>query len=175
MLDERQNGQLEAPRYGVAIGQRPGEGAGAMFNLLGVTLLQPETILSARMPESATRLGAFVSDLKELLRDQYDEVIASGARTLCVALAPGPRFQIWLAASEDESCAQELRALEQACSGLDAPRVVDGLIALALVFSIGSEPPVEAELTLPDDWRAIIQASDTAPSVEQIITRLWAS
>jgi hypothetical protein len=146
-----------------------------MFNLLGVTLLQPETILAARMPGGAEVLGLFVSTLKEVLRDQYDDVIASGARTLCVALAPGPRFQIWLAASEDESCGDEQLALQRACSELAAPRVVDGPVALALVFSVGSEPPAEAQLTLPDEWRAIVQASDTTLSVEQIITRLWAS
>jgi hypothetical protein len=146
-----------------------------MFNLLGVSLLQPETVLNQRMPGGASVLGPFVSTLKELLRDQYDDVMASGARTLCVALAPGPRFQVWLASDDDESCSDEQAAFVSACKDLTAPRVVDGPVALALVFSIGSEPPVEAQLTLPDEWRAIIEASDTAPSVEQIITRLWAS
>jgi hypothetical protein len=146
-----------------------------MFNLLGVSLLQPETTLAARMPGGATVLGQFVSTLKEVLRDEYDDVIASGARTLCVALAPGPRFQIWLAAGEDEPCADEQAALERACSELEVPRVVDGPVAVALVFSVGSEPPAEAQLTLPDEWRTIVQASDTTLSVEQIITRLWAS
>jgi hypothetical protein len=146
-----------------------------MFNLLGVTLLQPEAILAQRMPESATVLGAFLSTLKEVLREQYDNVIASGSRTLCVALAPGPRLQVWLAAGEDESCAEELAKLERSCLELTAPKVVDGPVALALVFAIGSEPPPEAELTLPDEWRDIVRASDTTLSVEQIITRVWAS
>jgi len=53
-------------------------------------------------------------------------------------------------------------------------QVQGGPIALAVVFSLGTEPPPEAQLTLPDEWRAIIQASDTSIGVEQIITRLWA-
>lgn len=146
-----------------------------MFNLLGVSLLQPEAILNQRLPGGATVLGSFVSTLKELLREQYDDVIASGARTLCVALAPGQRFQVWLASDDNESCSDEQAAFASACEELTAPRVVDGPIALALVFSIGSQPPAEAQLTFPDEWRAVIEASDTAPSVEQILTRLWAS
>lgn len=147
----------------------------AMFNLLGVTLLQTEPMTAARVPGGAAVLGSFVNDLKELLREQYDDVIESGSRTLCVAVAPEGRLQAWLTATDDEPCDDEQAAFQRACRDMAVPRVVDGPIAVALVFSLGSEPPAESQLTFPDDWRAILRASDTTLSVEQIITRFWAS
>jgi hypothetical protein len=143
-----------------------------MFNLLGVTLLQPEHVISARLPEAAGAIGALLTAIQDLLRGRYDDTTASGARTLCIAVAPGRRLQHWLAASEDPPSEDEQAFMRELAPRLNVPEVQDGPIALALVFSFGTEPPAEAELTFPDEWRAIIQASDIAPNVEQIITRL---
>jgi hypothetical protein len=84
-------------------------------------------------------------------------------------------MQIWLAAPDDAALADEQALLRELSAQIPVPEVHEAPIAVALVFTIGSEPPVEAELTLPDEWRAVIVASDTAPGVEQIITRLWSS
>jgi hypothetical protein len=86
-------------------------------------------------------------------------------------------MQLWLAAAtaNDAPSADEQAVLRELATTISVPEVHDGPIAIALVFAIGDEPPAEAELTIPDEWRAIIQASDTAPRVEQIITRIWSS
>lgn len=146
-----------------------------MFNLLGVTVLQPEHVVSARVPGGAEAIGALLTSIQELLRSRYDDTMASGSRTLCIALGPRRRLQLWLAAPEDTPTRDEQALLRELVSEVTAPEVQEGPVALALVFAIGVEPPAEAQLALPDEWRAVVQASDTTLNVEQIITRLWAS
>jgi hypothetical protein len=147
-----------------------------MFNLLGVTLLQPEPVISARVPGGAEAIGALLTTIQDLLRSRYDDTTTSGSRTLCLALGPRRRIQLWLAAPPDDAASEDEQALLRELSErIVAPEVHDGPVALAVVFAIGAEPPAEAQLVLPDEWHAIIQASDTTLNVEQIITRLWAS
>lgn len=146
-----------------------------MFKLLGVTLLQPEQVISARVPGGAAAIGALVASIQDLLRDRYDDNVTVGSRTLSIALGPERRMQLWLAADDGGVSSDEQSQLRELSTRVLAPKVQDGPVALALVFSIGSEPPPEAQLALPDEWRAIVQASDTTLTVEQIITRLWAS
>ena len=146
-----------------------------MFKLLGVTLFQPEHVVSARLPGGAEAVGAFLAAIQALLRDRYDDNTVSGARTLSIALGPEHRMQLWLAADEDGISTDEQIQLRELSTQVSVPEVQGGPIALALVFSLGAEPPPEAQLTLPDEWRGIMQASDTTINVEQIITRLWAS
>ncbi len=146
-----------------------------MFNLLGVTLLQPEHVTLARVPGGAAAIGALVASIQELLRQRYDDNVTSGSRTLSIALGPERRMQLWLAADEGGVSSDEESQLRELSSRLSAPEVKDGPVALALVFCMGKEPPPEAQLALPDEWRAVVTASDTTPSVEQIITRLWAN
>ena len=146
-----------------------------MFQLLGVTLLQPEHVISARVPGGAEAIGSLLTSLQNLLRERYDDSVGSAARTLSVALGPERRMQLWLAADEGSVSSDEQNQLRELSARVNAPEVRDGPVALALVFSIGTEPPPEAQLAMPDEWRAIVQASDTTLNVEQIITRLWAS
>jgi hypothetical protein len=146
-----------------------------MFQLLGVTLLQPEHVVSARVPGGAEAIGSLLTSLQNLLRDRYDDSTTSGARTLSIALGPEQRMQLWLAADEGNLSSDEQNQLRELSAGVTPPEVRDGPVALALVFSIGTEPPPEAQLAMPDEWRAIVQASDTTLNVEQIITRLWSS
>jgi hypothetical protein len=148
---------------------------GVMFNLLGVSLLQPEQVVVARMPGGAEALGALLSAVQDLLRSRYDDTAPSGSRTLCIAISPERRMQLWLAGHEETPSADEQALLRDLGARVPVPEVRDAPIALALVFAIGSEPPAEAELTLPDEWRDVIRASDTRPSVEQIISRLASS
>ena len=146
-----------------------------MFKLLGVTLFQPEHVVSARLPGGAEAVGSLLAAIQALLRERYDDNTVSGARTLSIALGPERRMQLWLAADEQGISIDEQMLLRELATRVDVPEVQDGPVALALVFSLGAEPPPEAQLTLPDEWRAIMQASDTAIGVEQIITRLWSS
>ena len=147
-----------------------------MFNLLGVTLLQPEPVISSRIPGGAEAIGGLLTTIQDLLRNRYDDTTTSGSRTLCVVLGPLGRIQLWLAAPPEEATsADEQELLRELSQQIVAPEVHDGPVALAVVFAIGAEPPAEARLVLPDEWHAIIQAPDTTLNVEQIITRLWAS
>jgi hypothetical protein len=146
-----------------------------MFQLLGVTLLQPEHVISARVPGGAEAIGSLLTSLQNLLRERYDDSVDSAARTLSIALGPERRMQLWLAADDGGISSDEQSLLRELSARVNAPEVRDGPVALALVFSIGTEPPPEAQLAMPDEWRAIVQASDTTLNVEQIITRLWAS
>jgi hypothetical protein len=146
-----------------------------MFKLLGVTLFQPEHVVSARLPGGAEAVGSLLAAIQALLRDRYDDNTVSGARTLSIALGPERRMQLWLAAEENGILTDEQIQLRELSTRVSVPEVQGGPVALALVFSLGAEPPPEAQLTLPDEWRAIMQASDTTISVEQIITRLWSS
>ena len=146
-----------------------------MFRLLGVTLLQPEQVFSARLPGGAEAIGTLLASIQALLKGRYDDNTISGARTLSIAIGPERRMQLWLAADEGAVSSDEQIQLRELSTRVSVPVVQGGPIALALVFSLGTEPPPEAQLTLPDEWRAIIQASDTSIGVEQIITRLWAS
>ena len=146
-----------------------------MFQLLGVTFLQPEQVISARVPGGAEAIGSLLNSLQNLLRERYDDSVEPAARTLSIALGPQRRMQLWLAADEGSVSNDEQDQLRELSAQVSPLEVQDGPVALAMVFSIGSEPPPEAQLAMPDEWRAIVQASDTTLNVEQIITRLWAS
>lgn len=144
-----------------------------MFNLLGVTLLQPEATISARLPGGASALGALVDALRGGLEPLYGADAPSGARSLSLALGPPHRLQLWLAAEDGELTIEERARVEGLAEQLSPPRVVGGVVALTLVYAVGAEAPAEAQLTLPDEWRAVIEASDSALNVEQVLTRVW--
>lgn len=144
-----------------------------MFQLLGVTLLQPEAVTAARLPGGADALAAFVQGVKAALTELYDGEEESGARTLTIALGVAGQLGFWLSAEEDVVPAAEEARLAELTSPLPAPDVVDGPIALALVFHIGADAPADVQLTLPDAWQAVVKAADTPLTPEQIITRLW--
>src|SRR4051794_29702586 len=108
-----------------------------MFQLLGVTLLQPEHVISARVPGGAEAIGALLTSLQNLLRERYDDSVGSAARTLSVALGPERRMQLWLAADEGGVSSDEQSQLRELSARVNAPEVRDGPVALALVFSIG--------------------------------------
>lgn len=146
-----------------------------MFKLLGVTLLQPEHLTIARVPDGASAITALLTSVQDLLRERYDDNVATGSRTLTIALGPQRRLQLWLASDEGGISSDEESQLRALSTRVAVPEVHDGPVALALVFSIGSEPPPEAQLALPDEWRAIVKASDTTLDVEQIIARAWTS
>jgi hypothetical protein len=144
-----------------------------MLTLLGVTLLQPETVVEARVPGGAAALSALIDELRSGLARLYEGHQESGARSLCVALAPGGHFELWLTREDDFVPPEESAEVRNLAARLRPPAVLDGPVALALVFAIGAEAPAEAQLTLPDEWLGILRASDSSLSVEQILTRLW--
>ena len=144
-----------------------------MFELLGVTLLQPEALIAARLPGGAEALAAFVQAVKTSLEQVYARHTESGARTLIIALDGGRPLSFWVSAADDALPHEEEERLA-ALNTVVVPEVVDGPIALALVFRIGADAVAEVQLTLPEAWQAVVRASDTALTPEQIVTRLWA-
>jgi hypothetical protein len=145
-----------------------------MFKLLGVTVLQPEHVIGARVPGGADAVGSLLTALQGVLSEAYAATTEPGSRTLSIAIAPKRQMQLWLATEEDDAATEDEQArIRELSLSVDAPEVRDGPVALALVFAIGTEAPAEAQLTLPDEWRRIVQASDTVINVEQILTRLW--
>lgn len=144
-----------------------------MFNLLGVTLLQPESVVQARVPGGAAALSGLIDELRTRLVRIYDGQEGSGSRSLCVALAPAGNVELWLARDDEPIAPEESAEVRNLAIGLEPPTVLDGPVALALVFAIGTEAPAEAQLTLPEEWHEILRASDSSLSVEQILTRLW--
>jgi hypothetical protein len=146
-----------------------------MFQLLGVTLLQPEAVAAARLRGGAEALGAFLQDVKTALAELYSGEQESGARTLTIALGLSGRLGFWLSAGEEAVSAAEDARLAALTSPLQGPEVVEGPVALALVFQVGADAPADVQLTLPEAWRAVVQAADTPLTPDQIITRLWLS
>lgn len=144
-----------------------------MFNLLGVTLLQPESVVSARVPGGAPALASLIEDLRSELSELYEAHTESGSRSLCLACGPGERFELWLGSEDGQASAEERDRVTSLTQRVRPPVVVAGPIALALVYAVGAEAPAEAQLNMPEEWRAIVQASDSPLDVEQIVTRIW--
>jgi hypothetical protein len=144
-----------------------------MFKLLGVTLLQPEPMVAARLPGGAEALAALVQVVQGSLLSYYADSAVSASRTLTIAIGPQRRLQLWLSTDEGVPADAEHDHVQSLANRLTAPEVQGGPIALALVFTIGSEPPPESALAIPDEWRSIAQASDTALSIDQILLRVW--
>jgi len=144
-----------------------------MFQLLGVTLLQSEANTASRLPGGADALGSFVERVNAALAELYRDERESSARTLTIALGAAGRLGFWLSAGDDAVPAVEQARLAELMSPLQGPEVVDGPVALALVFHTGAEAPPDVQLTLPDAWQAVLKAADTPLTPEQIITRLW--
>jgi hypothetical protein len=147
-----------------------------MFELLGVTLLQPEQVMAERLLGGADALASLVKAIQESLRVFYrDRGSESGARTLTLALGPRGRLGLWLSAGDDAVLADEESHVNELRHRLEVPVVIDGPVALALVYRVGTEAPPEAQLTLPEEWLEIVKASDTQLTPEQILTRLWSN
>ncbi len=144
-----------------------------MFNLLGVTVLQPESTISARLPGGPSALSSLVDALRSELQQLYATHMESGARSLSLAVGPDGRLELWLASEDEQHSADERSRVHALASRLSPPLVLGGPVALALVYAVGPEAPAEAQLTLPNEWHAVLRASDSPLSVEQILTRVW--
>jgi len=143
-----------------------------MFALLGVTLLQPEQVISARVPGGAGALGEWLRGIQTALARYYAGRTEGGCRSLTLGIGPDGPINFWLAAEKEALPLDEQAEVRAIAAEVPAPRVDDGPVVLALVYSVGRDAPPEAQLTLPDAWRAVTQASSEPLSVEQIVLRL---
>jgi len=145
-----------------------------MFALLGVTLLQPEQVIAGRMPGGASALGQWLEAIQASLSELYADTQLAGCRSLTLGLGPDGPIDFWLAAEKEQPSVDEQARVRELVAEVPAPVVTDGPIALALVFSVGADAPAEAQLTMPEAWRAVMQATGKPLSVEEILTRLQA-
>lgn len=145
-----------------------------MFALLGVTLLQPEQLIADRVPGGAGALGQWLQGIQAALADYYSERTEGGCRSLTLGIGPDGPINFWLAAEKEVLPLDEQAEVRALAAEVPAPLVNDGPVVLAMVFSIGDAPP-EAQLTLPDAWRAVTQGTAEPLSVEEIVLRLQAT
>jgi hypothetical protein len=146
-----------------------------MFALLGVTLLQPEQVIADRVPGGAGALGQWLQGIQTALARYYSERTEGGCRSLTLGIGPDGPINFWLAAEKEALPLDEQAEVRALAAEVPAPLVNDGPVVLALVYSIGNDAPPEAQLTLPDAWRAVSQGSEQPLSVEEIVLRLHAT
>lgn len=146
-----------------------------MFALLGVTLLQPEQVIADRLPGGAGALGQWLQGVQAALARYYAERTEGGCRSLTLCIGPDGPINFWLAAEKETLPLDEQAEVRALAAEVPAPLVNDGPVVLALVYSVGRDAPPEAQLTLPDAWRAVTDASAEPLSVEQIVRRLAAT
>lgn len=145
-----------------------------MFALLGMTLLQPEQVIAARMPGGASALGQWLQAIQASLTELYAASDVVGCRSLTLGLGPDGPIDFWLAAEKEQPSIDEQAQVKATVADVPAPVVTDGPVALALVFSVGAEAPAEAQLAMPEAWRAVRHAAGKSLSVEEILARLQA-
>ncbi len=145
-----------------------------MFALLGVTLLQPEQVIADRMPGGAGALGQWLQAIQASLTEHYAKSDVVGCRSLTLGLGPDGPIDFWLAAEEQQPSVDEQAQIKELVAELPAPEVTYGPVALALVFSVGAAAPAEAQLAVPEAWRAVMHAADKPLSVDEILARLQA-
>lgn len=146
-----------------------------MFALLGVTLLQPEQVVAERVPGGASALGQWLQGVQNALARYYAERKDGACRSLTLGIGPDGPINFWLAAEKEALPLDEQAEVRALAAEVPAPQVNDGPVVLAMVFSIGDSAPPEAQLTLPDAWRAVAQSSQQPLSVEEIVLRLQAT
>jgi len=145
-----------------------------MFSLLGVTLLQPEQVISDRLPGGASALGQWLQGVQSALADYYGNAEV-GCRSLTLGVGPDGPIDFWLAAEKQTPPLNEQAEVRALAAEVPAPVVVGGPVLLAMVFSVGAGAPPEAQLTMPDAWRALAQNANEELSVEDIVLRLQAA
>ncbi len=145
-----------------------------MFALLGVTLLQPEQVIAGRMPGGASALGQWLQAIQASLSDLYANGEVVGCRSLTLGLGPEGPIDFWLAAEKEQPSVDEQARVRELVAQVPAPLVTDGPVALALVFSVGADAPAEAQLAMPDAWRAVMHNAGKSLSVDEILARLQA-
>jgi hypothetical protein len=145
-----------------------------MFALLGVTLLQPEQLIADRIPGGAGALGQWLQAIQASLSAHYATSDVVGCRSLTLGLGPEGPIDFWLAAEKEQPSVDEQAQVKELVAEVPAPVVTDGPVALALVFSVGADAPAEAQLAMPEAWRAVLHAAGKPLSVDEILTRLQA-
>ena len=145
-----------------------------MFALLGVTLLQPEQLIATRIPGGAGALGQWLQAIQASLTGHYAKSDVVGCRSLTLGLGPDGPIDFWLAAEREQPSVAEQAKVKELVAEVPAPVVTDGPVALALVFSVGADAPAEAQLAMPEAWRAIMHAAGKPLSVDEILARLQA-
>jgi hypothetical protein len=146
-----------------------------MFSLLGVTFLQQEQVIAERMPGGAAALGSWLQAVQGVLAEHYADSTLSGCRSLTLAIGPDGPIDFWLTAEKEQLPVEEQGQVRALVAETTAPIVTDGPVVVALVFSIGHDAPAEAQLTMPDAWRAVAQAAGKPLSIEEIVLQLQAS
>ena len=136
--------------------------------------MQPEQVIAGRMPGGASALGQWLQAIQASLSELYANGQIVGCRSLTLGLGPDGPIDFWLAAEKEQPSIDEQAQVKELVADVPAPLVTDGPAALALVFSVGADAPAEAQLAMPDAWRAIMHAAGKPLSVDEILTRLQA-
>jgi hypothetical protein len=145
-----------------------------VFHLESITLLQAEEVVGVRVPGGSDELGGYLLAVRSLVANYYSSTQVAGPRALLIAAGPGGRVQFWLAAP-DALSEEERARVHHLASAIPGPAVVEGPIALALVYSVGPTPVPQAGPTLPVEWQTIVRNNGGPLAVEAIVERLWAA
>ena len=139
----------------------------------GIVLLQPESVIQARVSSVAllaAYIGAVQSAASEVLAGSKEP--ASAAGFLVVAVRPGQGSNAWLDFTprlSSELEASIVGKIEQ----VPPPSVREGPIVFAAQVGVwGAEPPT-GHAPAPLAWKAVVQRAGAALEVGQTVELAW--
>ena len=149
-------------------------GAAEPYRMDGLTLLQPESSLRARVPGGAPAMQAYIEAVNAAARRVVadSEPRRPSAGFVVLAVRPGRRSKVWLdfwPLLPAQTEARLLPALEKVAP-LD---VRGGLVVFAIDASLWGAPATAEKAPRPNEWTRVTRERGAATDAETIVEALW--
>lgn len=147
--------------------------AKANFRTFNVVLLQPEAVLTKRVPDVGT-LASYIKELEQALAASIEPVprmeVAGGF--VVVGIKPGSKSAVWLDFKSGISPRTQ-SILKNAVTTVKAPDY-KGLVLFALKIGInGGSQPIELSPS-PPEWKIAAEKLGRTVEVETLVESMWA-
>jgi hypothetical protein len=143
--------------------------AKALYEMKGIVLLQPESVLEERV--SAKALAPFIHSINQIAA----EVLAGRDHNptggfLVVAIRPGNQSAVWV--DLDPVLPSELSsALLTRLRAIPAPSVSGGPVVFAVGLGLAGGTPKNAPS--PEAWKREAEAAGRPLMVDELVERVW--
>lgn len=146
--------------------------APASFVMVEVVLYQHQNVAAARL-QGADELGPFLKAVERTVAASLPAGSTPRELDVVIAIKPGRKARFWFVqVPEGDAIPAQL---ERDLEALDAPQVVGGPVAVALIGSVSGAPTSSkpGSPPMPHEWRDAAKSGDSGVLPESVLATLW--
>jgi len=154
-----------------------GEKSDKGFNVVNLALYQGQDVLEQRV--HVEPLSAFVKQLEGICENFFANDTTPQALNIVVVIKPGKRFRVWFVPSVEAVGARPFDALRMELEEAQAPEVVGGPVAVAIMAAAGGAErrvpdPKSFQPPMPEEWKdAASRAGRPVLILDDIMDAVW--